>query len=616
MAVPSAESNPRHAHINCNQIHRQFPLQTQLYTRAFLRMMKAMMSPPDHTRSSDARLALILSLVGFALSAAFAIASPHGLHHFDDLTHYLYARWAWTWPAYLLDHWGRPGFTVLYAPSAALGWTACRILSALLSAATGWFAFRIAQHAGLRHAWAATLFTSLQPLFFQLAQTTLTETPLAFYLTGALLLALRDRWRFSAAILSLCFITRHEAILFLPIWAFFIHRRKVSLWRLWPALWAPVVVNTALWLAGSTTIVALYLEPRPSTQYGHDVWYTFFVRSLHAWGPGVSIMTWTGLVLFFTGRPRRSADACEKVAAGQSDNSADTDADGVPGRSSRDTDARFAFEFLSACIVGYFAAQSVIRAFGLFGSGGYARFLVPVGPLVSVAALAGWNSLVSRNDAERRRAGLIAPVIYLALLIAFEFQIRYPEGMDIEFPFLWHAKMALRISCACLLAAAVAARILDRDAGENSKPRRRVIPVLPATLALMLGSTAYVFVRPLQPPPQAPIIQEALTQLDELGLSGRPIVSANVWMEYVTNQSHSPEAGDARSRLQSAPVGALFAWEKQFAASQDHNLPLDDLFQNTSFRFVLKTGPRPFHAEPYLYIFEKIKPWTSSPQTH
>src|SRR5262245_4109232 len=97
---------------------------------------------PTDTASTDARreqsLAFALLVMGFCLTALFGQLDPDGVVHADDLTHFLIAKWAWHWPTYLLNDWGRPGFTALYFLPAKLGWPACRALSAILSAATAW----------------------------------------------------------------------------------------------------------------------------------------------------------------------------------------------------------------------------------------------------------------------------------------------------------------------------------------------------------------------------------------------------------------------------------------------------------------------------------------------
>ncbi|MEE8386203.1 MAG: phospholipid carrier-dependent glycosyltransferase [Dehalococcoidia bacterium] len=341
-------------------------------------------------RSGEVTIAACLTVVGLGVSAVFGLLSSEGILHFDDLTHYLYANWAWQWPEYLLDEWGRPGFTALYFLPARFGWAACRGLSALLTAGSAWLAFRIAQRMGLRHAWAAVLLCYAQPLFFQLSQTTLTETPLAFYLTAGVYLAQRGRWSFSAALLSLGFVTRHEAIIFLPVWVFFAWREGVKPWRLWPILWAPLVVNALAPLAGLQPAIYRLLEPEPSGQYGHGGWLTFFCRSMEAWGPGVMVLAMVGL-----------AAAWRKERGGR---------------------------LVVTCVVTYFSVQTVIRALGLFDSGGYARFLVAVSPLVAVTALAGWQQLWAARLRRRRAAVILTAASMILLWLAMERQFVLHEA--------------------------------------------------------------------------------------------------------------------------------------------------------------------------------------------
>ncbi len=564
--------------------------------------------------SSGAKLAAGITACGFLASIACAAVSPDGIHHFDDLTHFLYAKWAWTWPIYLLDHWGRPGFTALYFPAAALGWTACRILSAALSAAGGWFAFRIAEHCGLRHAWAAALLTWAQPLYFQLSHTTLTETPLAFYLAGAVLLALRGRWSISSAVLSIGIVTRHEAIVFVPIWLFFAHRRGVALWRLWPIAWAPLAVNALLWQFGETTIAELYFRPRPSTQYGRDGWLSFVARSMHAWGPGVSALAFTGLLA----APRCGSRSIfshnrrlQKMWHGRLARAfaAETAAKQVVVRLlPRTVSTSFPSLFAAACVAAYFIAQTVVRVFGLFDSGGYARFLVPIGPLVAVMALLGWNVLTSKARKARRRAAPRLAAAFAILWIALELQVRRQDGIELSVPIIADAIVAMRILAIAMLALVAASLLLDRRRVNAPAESGRIVPraIFPVGIAATIALTAFAMHRPLSPPPEAAMIRDTLRRLNEMGLAGRQIESANVWIEYVTNRKWPPSRPPTRMRIEQAPIGTLVAWEAQFAGSPDHGLRLSEFTPETGYRRVLESSPLPLRASPYLYIFEKI----------
>lgn len=518
---------------------------------------------------SERSLALALATIGFALSAIFALNDPDGIVQFDDLTHYLYARWAWTWPAYLLDDWGRPGFTVFYFLPAGLGWAACRILSAALSTAAALAAFEIARTLGLRRAWLVIPLVYVQPLFFQLSQTTLTETPMAFYLTLSVMLALQGRWTASAALLSPAFVTRHEAIIFLPLWLFFAWRSRVSLWRLWPILWAPLAVNFLAPFAGVNAPIARLFTPTPSTQYGRGGWLTFFCRSLEAWGPGVTLLAITG----FTATARRRGGA-----------------------------------IVAATIALYFAAQTNIRALGLYDSGGYARFLVPISPLVAVVALSGWEQLWSLDRERWRRSALIAGNAMLLLWIALERQlVLYAARRDLaaEIPELHQAVAVVRWSALALalLAIIVAALSYSRT------PRRWPRALMPTALAALILLAVYALCHPLRQPAEAAIIADARSWLAESGLGDREIISANVWLDYVTHRRLPPDRPTVREQIAQATVGTLVAWERQFAGSPTHGLMLSEFLKSPSFRLVHQTPARPYSSDPYLTIFEKTAPW-------
>jgi len=578
---------------------------------------------------SSFSLAGCLAASGLGVSILFGLLSPEGILHFDDLTHYLYAKWAWQWPAYLLDDWGRPGFTALYFFPAKIGWQSCRLLSAVLTAASAWLAFRVAQRMGLRHAWGVVPLCYAQPLFFQLSQTTLTETALAFYLTLALYLAQRGRWSLSAAILSIGFVTRHEAIIFLPVWVWFawqdgvgqrktppnqksiskqcgcgtgvspvdhhgrnaratevFHRgrdaRATGLWRLWPILWAPLVVNGLAILAGMRPAMDRLLEAAPTTQYGYGGWLTFFCRSMEAWGPGVTVLTMTGL------------GAMWKKARGGG--------------------------FVVACVVIYFAAQTIIRALGLFDSGGYARFLVAISPLVAIVALVGWQRLWAVEARARRAALILAAASMVLLWLSMEQQlVLFSErgGTVADLPELHRAVPAVRIAAAAVVLLAIVSVI--RTFKERAElwhrrltcgPKWYAAAPVPAALSVLMLLASYSLCHPLWRPVQAEIIDDLRQWLADRGLEEREIISAHVWLDYATGRELPPDRPTVREQLERAPIGTLFAWERQFAGSEDHGLRLKEFTDNDrAFRLIHETNPAPFKKEPYLRIFKKTGAW-------
>jgi hypothetical protein len=514
-------------------------------------------------------LAIALAIAGFAVSAIFALQNPDGIVQFDDLTHYLYARWSWKWPAYLLNDWGRPGFTVIYFLPAGLGWTACRMLSAALSAGAALGAYEIARRIGLRHAWLAVPLVYLQPLFFQLSQTTLTETPTAFYLTIAVALALHGRWSLSAALLSLTFVTRYETVMFLPVWGYFARRSRISLWKLWPIVLAPLAVNVFAPIVGARPPIERLFIPAPSSQYGRGGWLTFFCRSLEAWGPGITVLAMTG----FAALARRRGGA-----------------------------------LVAVCIATYFIMQTVIRALGLYDSGGYARFLVPISPLIGVAALSGLESACSPNSTTWRRAALVACGSMALLWVAMERQlVLYAARIDLlaELPELHQAVTAIRIITGSLAVLTFAAIAISRASALEKFARA----MFPMAIIVTIFLAVYALCHPVQRPSEARLIDDARAWLSDHGLGGREIISANVWLDYVTRRDLPPDRPTVREQIVRSPVGTLVAWERQFAGSPYQGLSLAEFSKSPFFRLVHETPPAPFHAEPYLTIFEKIGPW-------
>lgn len=520
-------------------------------------------------RGGQGRLAAVLALFGLGLSAVFAYLSQDGIVHFDDVTHYLYARYAWTWPQFLLDTWGRPGFTALYFIPAGIGWTACRLLSAILAAWSAWLAYRIAQRMKLKHAWAVIILAYCQPLFFQLSLTTLTETALAFYLTSAVYLAQRGRWSWSAATLSLGFVTRHEAIVFLPVFVVFAWRARAGLWRLWPIVWAPLVVNASAPALNMGSPILLLTQPHPSQRYGAGGWLTFLARSLEAWGPAISALAISGWWATF--KTRRGA-------------------------------------LTAVCIAVYFGAQTFVRALGLYDSGGYARFLVSISPLVAISALIGWQRLWTRDERIRTSATMWTAGAMIVLWTAMESQIALAlqhTDLESEIPDIASAKLAMRIATAVLVILALVSRFFNRDA-----VARLTRPLMPAALTMLAVAAVFKLCGPLRPPPEAAAVNEALAWLNTHGYEDREIVSAMVWFDYATGRPRSPwRSGSLRERLEQAPIGAIFAWESQFA-EKDYGLTPAELTAGGSFKELYRSRPVPGRVtESRILLYEKNDTW-------
>ncbi len=510
-------------------------------------------TPSTALTRQDNRMAVALLALGLLTSCVLGWLST-GFHQMDDLAHFQIARWSWTWPRYLLDDWGRPGFTALYFLPARLGLAASRVFSAILTAATSWLAFRTAQRLQLQRPWIAILFCYLQPLFLELSLTTLTETVLAFYLIAAVSLAVRGHWSTSAAVLSLGLITRHEAIVLVPIWIWFAHQQRAHLLRLWPVVCAPLLTNALSWWFEMPVAARRWFDAAPNRWYGHGGWLTMLARSIQVCGPALVALAFAGLRPLWQQRRAR---------------------------------------LIPVCFIAYFLLQTAVRALGLFESGGYARFLVPIAPLVAISATAGWQRLASTDARQSHGAVASVAFMFIALCLAMEVQLRRPESTAAASslaPAVW----TMRIVTAIVVLIAILS-------GLGSRPR-----ALQCVLALAAVLAPIAVVRPLRLGNAEQQVQSSLAWLASHGLSGRPIQSAHPYAEYLAGLVPPTRRPGLRGRVAAAPVGTVLIWDRQFAPGPQQELPLSEIEHNAAWRSLDDESPLPGDPQPDVRLFEKI----------
>jgi hypothetical protein len=539
--------------------------------------MKLNTKIPPASPAADSQLAAALTVAGFLTCAILSFTQPEGFLQADDITHYLYAKWAWLWPTYLLDDWGRPGFTALYFLPAKLGLPACRITSAALMASAVWAAYRIAVLMNMKHAWAVTLFAYAQPMLLKLSQTTLTETPATAYLTWAIYLAMQNRWALSCLVLSPIFVTRHESVIFIPIWIIAAWHPQKDRRFLPLLLWAPVAVHIGAFITEMPLPILRLLAPTASSEYGSGGWLTFFCRSMEAWGPAISALAIAGVI--HLARSLRG---------------------GLP----------------LICVVSYFATQTILRALGLYATGGYARFLVPIGPMVAICALAGWQWLRSNKIG----ACFAVTCSLLILWLSMERQlILYSERSDIaaEIPQLHIAVKLIRLAIAgyvlitTLLLGALAQQVRDRSS-DNISLKNPLALFARRFFAFYFLSFILLAIYGLEVRLHRPKELHAIAAMhhwrQSAGLADREVISASVMIDYATNVALPPNRKSVRERWTSASPGSLFAWEAQFAPSPSHAIALDQLRADPIYREIYSSPPLQGRSEPYLRLFEKTLP--------
>ncbi|MBN2445392.1 MAG: hypothetical protein JXO22_01605 [Phycisphaerae bacterium] len=516
------------------------------------------------------RWAWALIAIGLGCSIGMAAFSD-GTHHDDDLTHLQIARWSCQWPAYLLDDWGRPGFTVLYALPAQFGYFPARVFSGLLTAVTAWLAYDIARRQGVPHAALVPALLWLQPLTFTLSYTWLTETTLALYLTLGMWLLLRRHYTLSAFFISLCMVTRHEGALFVGLWGllYLYQRRPVREWLL--LAWAPLLHNLLSWVfLRQVPFVARFLNPTPTAEYGDGGWLWMWMQWSLAASLGVLLLTLIGVPSYL--RRRRT---------------------------------RFWF----TCGLAFFLAQTVIFRFGLFASGGYPRFLVAIGPVVAILAADGVARLAAIIRASEIRAN-VANLPAAALVGCGLLWLGAEFGLEDEArEFIGLVRLGLFSVMWGLFACVVACQ------SPSQRIRRGGIR------ALLVGLLALAMVQDLvgvfSPRPYnwcSPLAlvevqrahHDAVAWIDgQPGSAGRRRYSANVWFNEFAGNTVPPHQAFAKDKIDTLEPGDFFVWDSKYAATPSHGVALETLRGRGDYVELTQSRQRDEHGVPFWVIFRK-----------
>lgn len=95
-----------------------------------------------------------LWLLPFAILGALLVRLYPDSYQQDGGFHFLFARWSVEHPRFLVDVWGRPLFTALYAFPARLGYPVAKLLTLAIALAAAWNTARLARAHGLeRSSW-------------------------------------------------------------------------------------------------------------------------------------------------------------------------------------------------------------------------------------------------------------------------------------------------------------------------------------------------------------------------------------------------------------------------------------------------------------------------------
>ncbi|HEX4793956.1 MAG TPA: hypothetical protein VH370_09200 [Humisphaera sp.] len=189
---------------------------------------------PKLLEASDqsSRRAIVLTILVFAILSTLCSVFSDGFIAADACVHYMYARFCFQEPMRLVDVWGRPLVTALYAiPAVTGGRIAVRAVALLVALGCGLTAMTLGRGQKLRLPALALILTLGQPILFMHSFGEMTELPFALLL-GLSALAYQKKQFFIAAIfVALTPLARPEGFGFIAIAgvALLLHRRWFAL---------------------------------------------------------------------------------------------------------------------------------------------------------------------------------------------------------------------------------------------------------------------------------------------------------------------------------------------------------------------------------------------------
>lgn len=231
----------------------------------------------------------------------------------DSIGHYQLAHYAFKYPKFFVHHWGKPLFTTLSAPFAQLGFHGAVLFNLLSGLLTSWLIYRIARQFNYRYALLAIPFALFAPVYMVNLFTSLTEILFGLVLVAAVYTFLREKFLWSAVIISFIPFARTEGIMFIAL--FLLALILVRQYKAIPFLLSGFVLFS---LAGYFHyreffwfFTAMPYGETGSALYGSGSFMFYLERFHHLLGHPLTILAGFGLIilliqLFSVNKPVRS----------------------------------------------------------------------------------------------------------------------------------------------------------------------------------------------------------------------------------------------------------------------------------------------------------------------
>ncbi len=324
----------------------------------------------DNTTKADKTIALVLILVLAFPVAYFSLFVPFETDTGDSVMHYYFARYAFQDPLLLLDHWGKPFFTLLASPFAQFGFGGMKLFNGIAGLLSGWIAYRIASKLELRYPWMAILFVLFAPAYFVKLFSGYTEPLFGLILVISIYLVLIQRPLLSATLLSFLPFVRSEGLILVMVFSlYFLIRKNYKAILLLPA---GHVIYSFIGMFSGKSFLWVFTDIPYSvvSPYGKGNFTHYSTQLLLTLGVPLFLLCIGGILTILM-------DIIIKWSR-------------LVHRNNLEVHLLLFGSFLA-----YFLFHTLSWGLGLFGSMGLSRVLTAMVPLLAVISLIGFNFLIS-----------------------------------------------------------------------------------------------------------------------------------------------------------------------------------------------------------------------------
>jgi len=290
----------------------------------------------------------------------------------DSIFHYQISRYAFKYPEFFLNHWGKPLFTILASPLSQFGYTGAVAFNLLCGLLSGWFAYLIAHRMGYRHAWAAIVFTVFTPLYIFIMYTSLTEILFSLVLIIAVYLFINKRYIWSAIVISLIPFARTEGVMF--VFLFVPALIWMKQYKALPFLLTGFIFFSLIGIPIYHDFFWFFTKMPYSTNssalYGSGSFWYYFMKMDYMLNFPLLILSITGIVYMLSGLKKGTTNLRESKYA-------------------------TLYFLILPSVFGFVLAQSFLwwRGLGILAS---TRFIACVFPLVAIISVTGFDWVMEK----------------------------------------------------------------------------------------------------------------------------------------------------------------------------------------------------------------------------